>query len=110
MAKSAISTGTVRMRIVLVWKLPPFQPWTAMMVDPGWIILRSNALLSPKLSLFKEGLAFDYLDCMKRNVPDSIVDINLPLLCWNTTRFGIPEWIAASMQVDLTSSLLISCN
>jgi hypothetical protein len=48
-ARSALSVGTVRMRIVFVLKLPCFHPCTAMMVDPGLMMLRSKALFNPKL-------------------------------------------------------------
>ena len=49
MARSALSVGTVRIRMVFVLKLPCFHPWTAMMVLPGLMIFSSKALLSPKL-------------------------------------------------------------
>jgi hypothetical protein len=40
-------------------------------------------------------------------LPDPIVNVCLPLARGHPTRFGIPEWIAATVQVNLTSGLLI---
>ena len=50
-SKSAASTGTVKIRIVLVWKLPCFHPWIAITVEPGFKSLRRNALLRPNLMI-----------------------------------------------------------
>ena len=32
---------------------------------------------------------------------DSVIDIGLPLVCLNASGLGVPEWVAASVEVDL---------
>ncbi len=39
---------------------------------------------------------------------DAVVNINLPLVKLHPTWFGIPERIAAAMQMDLPCSLLVA--
>lgn len=48
-SRSAGSVGTERIRRVLVWPRPPFQPWTAMTVASGLTIERAKAVLRPNL-------------------------------------------------------------
>ena len=36
--------------------------------------------------------------------------IYLPLVILNATRLGIPEWITTTVQMDLSSGLLVASN
>ena len=48
-SRSAPSEGTERIRMVFVCPRPPFQPWTAMMVELGLMIFIASAPFKPNL-------------------------------------------------------------
>ncbi len=39
---------------------------------------------------------------------NAVVDIGLPLVVLDTSWLRVPEWVAATVQVDLARSLLVS--
>lgn len=106
-SRSACSVGTDRMRRVLVWPSPPFQPCTAMIVEPGVMIFNARALRSPNRIRLSTCQNYQLRTMM---TSQSLTYIGLPLVGFNAPRLRVPEWITATMQMNLSGSLLAASN
>ena len=95
---------------MLVWPRPPFQPWTATTVVPVLMMLSRSAFRRPKrirLSTYEAILSVRrpfHIHILCR----SDAHVRLPLVWLDAARLGVPEGVAASVQVKLTSSLLVA--
>lgn len=85
--------------------MPPFQPCTATMVVFGLMIFSASAFFKPKrIRLSTLGRWF----VSARLSNPAVTHVGLPLMILDASRLGVPERIAATVQVDLPRSLLIS--
>lgn len=70
-----------------------------------------SGLIMPKLSAFLSPNLFYqlYSQTQQRvNLPDTVVDVNLPLLGRDTTGLGVPNGVNTSGEVHLSSTLEVS--
>lgn len=85
-----------------MWPRPPFHPWTAMTVACGLMIPRLRALRRPNLWYQKPLLN------IQPNLPDTVVNVNLPLVGGDTSWLRVVNRVDTSRKVELTGGLLAS--
>lgn len=103
---------------MFVWPKPPFQPCTAMIVDPGFNRFIASALRRPnriRLSTCNKeqqgvkgqsvSISTEEIEC-----PKSGTHIDLPLMALDPTGLVVPEWITSTVEMDLAGGLLAAGN
>lgn len=95
---------------MFVWPKPPFQPCTAMIVEPGLRMFRASALRRPnriRLSTCAEGpFEFSTSPREEKHIRNSY--ISLPLVALNPAGLRVPEWVATAVEVDLAGGLRVA--
>lgn len=76
-----------------------------MIVVPGLIIFKAKALRRPNRIRLSTLFYYQYR-FSRRTVKHS--HVGLPLMLLDASGLRVPEWVATTMQMDLTRSLLIS--